>query len=68
MDSHVNEAKQIASTLLAAMLSNPHIYSQISDEGVDGQLERKLIIVAAEMAEGLIQHVETNQTTLGSDR
>lgn len=60
MDPQTNEVKQIASTLLAAMLANPHIYSQVSDEGVSGQLEQKLIIVAVEMATSLIQRIETN--------
>lgn len=60
MDSHINEVKQTAITLLAAMLSNPHIYPQTSDEGGSGQMEQKLIIQAVEMAESLIQHVENN--------
>lgn len=60
MDPQVNEVKQIASTLLAAMLSNPHVYSQVSDEGVSGQLEQKLIIIAVEMATSLIQRIEAN--------
>lgn len=65
MDPQSNEVKQIASTLLAAMLSNPHIYSQVSDEGVSGQLEQKLIIVAVEMAASLIQRVEASQSNTG---
>jgi hypothetical protein len=60
VDPQVNEVKQIASTLLAAMLSNPHVYSQVSDEGVSGQLEQKLIIIAVEMATSLIQRIEAN--------
>ncbi len=66
MEPQANEVKQIASTLLAGMLSNPHVYSQVSDEGVSGQLEQKLIIVAVEMATSLIQRIETNQSNTGS--
>lgn len=62
VDPQGHEVKQIASTLLAAMLSNPHIYSQVSDEGVSGQLEQKLLIISVEMATGLIQRVETGQS------
>ncbi|HEY9804617.1 MAG TPA: hypothetical protein V6D25_30070 [Leptolyngbyaceae cyanobacterium] len=53
-----NELKQTASQLLAAMLSNPHIYTQISEEGGYGQMEQQLIITAVEMAESLIQHID----------
>ncbi|WP_427160250.1 hypothetical protein ACQFX9_00640 [Aliinostoc sp. HNIBRCY26] len=52
------ELKQTASQLLAAMLSNPHIYPQVSDAGGYGQMEQQLIITAVEMAEILIQHIE----------
>jgi hypothetical protein len=58
MNARLNEVKEIASTLLAAMLSNPHIYSQTSVEGGEGQMEQKLIILATNMADSLIQHVE----------
>jgi hypothetical protein len=40
------------------MLSNPHIYPQISNEGGYGKMEQQLIIVAVEMAESLIEHIE----------
>jgi hypothetical protein len=53
-----NELKETAAQLLAAMLSNPHIYTQISDEGGSGNMEQKLIIMAVEMAENLIKHIE----------
>jgi hypothetical protein len=52
------ELKQTASQLLAAMLSNPHIYPQVSDAGGYGNMEQQLIIAAVEMAESLIQHIE----------
>lgn len=52
------ELKQIASELLAGMLANPHIYANTSDEGATGQQEKKLIIIAIEMAENLINEVE----------
>ncbi|MFP4101047.1 hypothetical protein [Coleofasciculus sp.] len=58
MDSKTNDVKQIASQLLAGMLANPHIYTTISDEGHQGQLEQKLILMAVEMAEDLIDKVE----------
>lgn len=54
----MNELKQTASQLLAAMLSNPHIYPKISDEGGYGQMEQKLMIIAVEMAESLTQHCQ----------
>ncbi len=53
-----NELKQTASQLLAAMLSNPHIYPKVSDEGSSGRMEQQLIIVAVEMAQSLNQHIE----------
>jgi hypothetical protein len=53
-----NELKQTASQMLAAMLSNPHIYTQISEEGGYGQMEQELILTAVEMAESLIQHID----------
>ncbi|MDP5339253.1 MAG: hypothetical protein NWQ28_11850 [Nodularia sp. (in: cyanobacteria)] len=52
------ELKQTASQLLAAMLSNPHIYPKVSDEGSSGRMEQQLIIVAVEMAQSLNQHIE----------
>jgi hypothetical protein len=54
------EVKQIAAQLLAAMLSNPHIYASMSDETAHGQQEKKLIITAIEMAEILIETVENH--------
>ncbi|MCC5636489.1 hypothetical protein LC593_11570 [Nostoc sp. CHAB 5844] len=51
------ELKETATQLLAAMLSNPHIYPQVSEEGGYGQMEQQLIIVAVEMAESLIEHI-----------
>ncbi|BAY03051.1 hypothetical protein H6G54_03160 [Anabaena cylindrica FACHB-243] len=38
------------------MLSNPHIYPQISDTGGNGTIEQQLIILAVKMAESLIRH------------
>ena len=58
MNSQVDELKQTASQLLAAMLSNPHIYPKVSDEGSTGRMEQQLIIVAVEMAQSLNQHIE----------
>lgn len=59
MDTNTSEVKQIASQLLAAMMSNPHIYPNISDESAEGQRERTLITLAVEMAEALIEKVES---------
>ena len=42
------------------MLSNPHIYPKVSDEGGNGAMEEQLIIVAIEMAESLNQHIENS--------
>jgi len=61
MATQADEVKQIAAELLAGMLANPHIYPQLSDDGAKGGLEQKLMLVATEMAENLIQHVETSQ-------
>lgn len=56
--SNTQERKQIAAQLLSAMLSNPHIYASISDEGVRGQQEQELIAIAVEMAEKLIAKID----------
>jgi hypothetical protein len=60
MSNRNDELKKTASQILAAMLSNPHIYSQVSDEGGYGNLEQKLIIFSVEIAEQLIHNIETN--------
>lgn len=59
MDSKTSEVKQMASQLLAGMLANPHIYTTISDEGHEGQIEQKLILMAVEMAEDLIDKTQS---------
>jgi hypothetical protein len=59
MANQVNETKQIAAQLLAGMLANPHIYASLSDEGSQGQQEQTLILVAIEMAEKLIEKIES---------
>jgi hypothetical protein len=58
MNTQTDELKKTASQLLAAMLSNPHIYPQLSDAGGYGNMEQQLIIASVEMAESLIQHME----------
>ncbi|HEY9728881.1 MAG TPA: hypothetical protein V6D50_20725 [Chroococcales cyanobacterium] len=55
MDSNATKVKQIASQRLAAMLANPHIYPNVSDDGIQVQCEQTLILLAIEMAEGLIE-------------
>lgn len=61
MDSSTQDLKNTAARLLAGMLANPHIYPQLSDEGASGSLEQKLTLVATEMAENLIQHIESRE-------
>ncbi|MBD2446207.1 hypothetical protein H6G76_03350 [Nostoc sp. FACHB-152] len=58
MSLQIYELKETATQLLAAMLSNPHLYPQVSDEGGYGQIEQQLIIASVEMAESLIKHIE----------
>ncbi|WP_421657399.1 hypothetical protein [Leptothermofonsia sp. ETS-13] len=57
MNSSSEELKQIATQLLAGMLSNPHIYTGADGE-VRGQQEQTLVLTAIEMAEILIEKVE----------
>lgn len=65
MDEHTQKLTQIASQLLAAMLSNHGIYPTMSDEGMHGQRERTLIMVAVEMAEELMKQAEQHSTGKG---
>ncbi|MDJ0726140.1 MAG: hypothetical protein QNJ38_13585 [Prochloraceae cyanobacterium] len=58
MNNNVAEVTQIAGTLLAGMLANPHIYANISDEGALGQQEQNLKHLAIEMALQLVKDVE----------
>jgi hypothetical protein len=58
-----NELKQISSQILSAMLSNPHIYPQVSDEGGYGKMEQQLILISVEMAEILIQQIENTHSS-----
>lgn len=55
---NTDQIKQIAAQLLSAMLANPHIYTSISDEGVQGRQEQELIAIAIAMAESLIAKVD----------
>lgn len=61
MTSNPDEVKQIAAQLLAAMLTNPHVYQTPSDEGATGQTEQTLMIIALEMAESLIEKIESRR-------
>jgi hypothetical protein len=54
---YTDKLKRTASQLLAAMLSNPYIYPQLSDEGGYGNMEQQLIIASVEMGRSLIQHI-----------
>jgi hypothetical protein len=57
MNTQTDELKRTASQLLAAMLSNPHIYPQLSDAGGYRNMERQFIIASVEMAGSLIQNI-----------
>lgn len=59
MKTKVGETKEIAARLLAGMLANPSLYPNISDMGVTGQQEQKLISISSEMAKELIKKVES---------
>ena len=58
MDEKASEVKQIAAQILSGMLSNPHVYARISDEGASGQQEQELKLIAVEMALQLVAEVE----------
>ncbi|TAE54582.1 MAG: hypothetical protein EAZ76_07570 [Nostocales cyanobacterium] len=60
MSKHNDDLKNISAQILAAMLSNPHIYSQVSDEGGDGNMEQKLVMTSVEIAESLIECIVGN--------
>ncbi len=57
-NTRTDEVKQMATQLLAGLLANRHIYASMSDEGGKGQQEQKLVLVAIELAESLIDAVE----------
>jgi DNA-binding transcriptional regulator YbjK len=58
MNKNTEHTQQIAAQILAGLLSNPHIYANMSDEGAQAPQEQELIGVAIEMAEHLIARVE----------
>lgn len=58
MELQASEVKVIAARLLAGLLANPHIYSQISDDAAKGQQEQFLTVLSIEMAESLIRKVQ----------
>jgi hypothetical protein len=61
MEPKTTEVKQIASELLAGMLSNPHVSTSVSDEGMEGQREQMLLTVALEMARESIEKAEKSE-------
>jgi anthranilate phosphoribosyltransferase len=61
---NTRETKQIAAQLLSGMLANPHIYASISDEGVKGQQEQELIVMAIAMAESLMVKIDEKLNAL----
>ncbi|HEY9647021.1 MAG TPA: hypothetical protein V6C88_11655 [Chroococcidiopsis sp.] len=54
MQPNSTELKQITAQLLAALLSNPHVYPAVSDEGAHGQREQELLVMAIALAQHLI--------------
>lgn len=52
------EIMAIATQLLAGMVSNPHIYTMVSEEDSQGHQERLLIFNAVRMAEKLVENVK----------
>jgi hypothetical protein len=58
MSNRIERTQQIAAQILAGLLSNPHIYANMSDEGSQAPQEQELIGVAIEMAENLMSRVE----------
>jgi hypothetical protein len=62
MNKQNEEIKKIASQLLTGMLSNPHIYPQVSDEGGYGNMEQQLVILSVEIAEKLIEYIDNSHS------
>lgn len=60
--SRSSEVKQLASQVLAGLLANPHIYPNWSDAGVQGQREQTMIVLAIEIAEDLIDKVDSKSS------
>jgi hypothetical protein len=58
MNEKTEQMKHMATQILAAMLSNPHIYANLSEEGAQAPQEQELVEVAIEIAESLIAKVE----------
>ncbi|MBI4782222.1 MAG: hypothetical protein HY785_13010 [Oscillatoriophycideae cyanobacterium NC_groundwater_1537_Pr4_S-0.65um_50_18] len=65
--SSQRETQQIAAQLLSGLLSNPHIYASVSDEGTHGQQEQQLMAIAIEMAECIIGTVNERSHTSHQD-
>ncbi|MFW6296073.1 MAG: hypothetical protein ACOC04_02660 [Halothece sp.] len=59
MMNYTDEVKQMATHILSGMLSNPHIYAEMSD---DRRTEHKLVILATQMAEDLVNHIEEKES------
>ncbi len=56
------EVQQIAAQILSGLLSNPHIYASVSDEGAKGTQEQELMLMAIGMARDLVATVNTLET------
>lgn len=63
MSEKVEQTKQIAAQILTGLMSNPHIYASMSDEGAQAPQIQELIEMAVEMAENLIAKVEKRTGT-----
>jgi len=63
MSKKAEQTKQIAAQILTGLLSNPHIYANMSDEGAQAPQEQELMKVAIDMAENLIARVEERSGT-----
>lgn len=62
MAVQADEVKVVAARLLAGLLANPHIYTQISEGAVEGQQEQRLITLSIDLAEGLIRKVQNRSS------
>jgi hypothetical protein len=59
MTNREKEIIEIATKLLSGMVSNPHIYTVVSDEEERGHQEKLLILNAVKMAEALVDRVQS---------
>lgn len=53
------EIIEVATKLLAGMVSNPHLYTVVSDEEGRGHQEQLLVLNAVRMAEALVDRIQS---------